>query len=194
MVSWSHVRFPALIALAIQSGMTSCIRGEEPPPQGPDGKDVRCPAGHLQSPATRPLRAHSSFAHAVSLSTAGRGGPEPRPTLEPRRRGFPRHREPPPTQGPRFACVGSGSRGLENSEEGTQRFWPPEVLAPRGFHSHMCFASCVPPEVFILLCVSSVVSAQRFCFSYVRRGSAVSYVRRNLCLAQPLLFICAWGP
>ena len=111
MVSWSHVRFPALIALAIQSGMASCIRGEEPPPQGPDGKDVRCPAGHLQSPATRPLRAHSSFAHAVSLSTAGRGGPEPRHTLGPRRRGFPQHRESPPTLGPRFACVGSGFLG-----------------------------------------------------------------------------------
>ena len=111
MVSWSHVQSPASIALAIQSAMASCIRGEEPPPQGPDGKDVRCPAGHLQSPATRPLRAHSSFAHAVSLSTAGRGGPEPRHTLGPRRRGFPQHRESPPTLGPRFACVGSGFLG-----------------------------------------------------------------------------------
>ena len=46
--------------------------------------------GHLQSLTTRHLRAHSSVAHAVSPSTAGRGEPEPRHTLsESRRRGFP---------------------------------------------------------------------------------------------------------
>ena len=104
MVLRSHTRSPASIALVTQSVVASRIQGEGPPPQGSDGKGARCPAGYRQSPATRPLRAHPLFAHAVSLSTAGRGGPEPRPTLEPRRRGFPRHREPPPTLGPRHAA------------------------------------------------------------------------------------------
>ena len=154
-VSWSHVRSPVSIALANQSAVTSPIPGGRS--RHPRGLMARMP-GAQRAPADpchqtsegatpRPLtpsRSRSQGEAGRSRATPWSRGGVASPDTE--------SRHPPRGLASRaWVRVPGDSRILRRGHRGfgPQRFWP--------------------PEVFIPICVSQVVSPQRFSFSYVFR-------------------------